>query len=554
MDFIELFDETPCVSQSTLLRLFEYALESSDVVFARKGSVDRCAFIKKSPLFLGSDAIRVRIKRSIDPLFAFYFFHSFYVKNYLVQNAYGTTMAGLNESILSSVEICFPKSISEQMAIAAALSDADGYIAALEKLIAKKRLIKQGAMQELLTGKRRLPGFEGEWAEKKLGELLQYEQPQTYIVASTEYAESGIPVLTAGKSLVLGYTNEKTGIYDNLPVIIFDDFTTESKFITYRFKVKSSAMKLLTSTGLCDIRLVYALMQMINFPLKDHQRYWISEYSKIDVKIPLIKAEQTAIAVILSDMDAEIAALEKTLNKARLVKQGMMQELLTGRIRLTEQETETVATPKIVELPKREPKVITAQTDGHNQQFDDAVMIAGIVNALYSNKFPLGRKKVQKCLYLLRRHQDESTVAFKKHAAGPYADEIRYKGGEPIARSAKYITTTTSKGKGTKFARGDSIDKALGYIRNWGRQSDIKWVADKLRFKKVDELELLATVDMAICDLTEAEIPISVDSIKHLIATNKEWRAKLKRQTFSDANIARAIKELQTLLQGGNQP
>jgi len=276
----------------------------------------------------------------------------------------------------------------------------------------------------------------------------------------------------------------------------------------------------------------------------------------IEVTIPPTPDEQTAIAEILSDMDAEIAALEKKLNKARLIKQGMMQELLTGRIRLTEQETEstpgTAAAPKIVELPKREPKTVAAQTGGHNQQFDDAVMIAGIVNVLYSDKFPLGRKKVQKCLYLLRRHQDESTAAFKKKAAGPYADEVRYRGGEPIAQSAKYIKTTTSKGKGTTFARGDSMDKALGYIRNWGRQSDIQWVADNLRFKKVDDLELLATVDKAICDLTEAGTPISVASIKHLIATNEEWKAKLKKQTFSDANIARAIKELQTLLQGGN--
>jgi type I restriction enzyme S subunit len=175
-------------------------------------------------------------------------------------------------------------------------------------------------------------------------------------------------------------------------------------------------------------------------------------------------------------------------------------------------------------------------------------MIAGIVNALYSDKYPLGRKKVQKCLYLLRRHQDESTAAFKKKAAGPYADEVRYKGGEPIARNAKYITTTSTKDKGTTFTCGDNISQALGYIQSWGKQADIQWVADKLKYKKVDELELLTTVDMAICDLEEAGAPISVVSIKHLISTNAEWKAKLKKQSFSDANIARAIKELQTLL------
>lgn len=548
--FIQIFEGTPCVNKDTIKRLPQYSLSENDIVFARKGSVDRCALVANSrELFLGSDAIRIRFSVStLLPQYAFYYFHSTYVKQYLIDNSYGTTMAGLNEKIMASIPFRFPALIIEQRAIAAALWDTDAYITALEKLIAKKRVVKQGAMQELLTGKRRLPGFSGEWVEKPLGELLQYEQPQKYIVSDTEYLASGTPVLTAGKSLVLGYTAETNGVYDNLPVVIFDDFTTDSKFIDIKFKVKSSAMKLLTSTGVCDIRLTFALMQMIDFPLKDHQRYWISEYSKIPVNIPDDEKEQTAIAEILSDMDAEIDALTAKLNKAKHIKQGMMSELLTGRIRLVEtQEAKAMVDAYSGPKSELERQVAEHPSKGHNQQFDDAVMIAGIVNTLYSDKYPLGRKKVQKCLYLLRRHQDESTAAFKKKAAGPYADEVRYKGGEPIAKSASYIDTTTGK-QGTTFARGKNISQALGYITDWGKENDIKWVADKLKFKKVDELELLATVDMAICDLGEAGTPVTVASIKHLIATNAEWKAKLKRQTFSDANISRAIKELQTLL------
>ena len=263
--------------------------------------------------------------------------------------------------------------------------------------------------------------------------------------------------------------------------------------------------------------------------------------------------EQTAIAEILSDMDVEIDALTAKLNKVRDIKQGMMQELLTGRIRLVNEETEAKAAleakpaAKVIELPKREPQPAVAQLGSHNQQFDDAVMIAGIVNALYSDKYPLGRKKVQKCLYFLRRHQDQSTAAFKKKAAGPYADKVRYKGGEPIAVKSGYIRTQKGS-QGTKFAIGAKISQALGYIQSWGRQADFKWLIDKLKYKKVDELELLATVDMAICDLEEAGTPVSVAAIKHLIATNAEWKAKLKKQIFSEQNIARAIKELQTLL------
>jgi type I restriction enzyme S subunit len=203
---------------------------------------------------------------------------------------------------------------------------------------------------------------------------------------------------------------------------------------------------------------------------------------EIEVRIPSL-LEQTAIAAILSDMDTEIEALTAKLNKAASMKRGMMQELLTGRIRLI--------------------KALAPQK-GHNQYFDDAVMIAGIVNAFYSDKYLLGRKKTQKLLYLLRRHQDESTASFKKKAAGPYADEVRYKGGEPIAASNKYIVTTTTKGKGTTFAKGENITKALEYINHWDRQTDIQWLLDNFHYTGVDDLELLATVDMAICDLEES--------------------------------------------------
>ena len=241
----------------------------------------------------------------------------------------------VKKSDLVGVELGFPMDLSEQRAIAAALSDADGLIAALEAMIAKKRDLKQAAMQNLLTGKTRLPGFSGEWEVKRLGDLLEYEQPTKYLVSSTDYDDSyDIPVLTAGKSFLLGYTNERHGVFTQLPVIIFDDFTTATQFVDFPFKAKSSAMKLLKPRNpQVNLRLVYDMMQTIKFEMSDHKRYWISEYQKIEVPFPN-PAEQTAIAEVLSDMDADLAALEARVAKARAVKQGMMQELLTGKVRL----------------------------------------------------------------------------------------------------------------------------------------------------------------------------------------------------------------------------
>lgn len=287
-----------------------------------------------------------------------------------------------------SKKIAIPSSLAEQQTIAEALSDIDGLIAALDKKIAKKRLIKQGAMQQLLTGKKRLPGFTDPWVETKLGEILDYEQPQPYLVVSTDYVDSGIPVLTAGKSLILGYTTEQFGVYNKLPVIIFDDFTTDSKYISYPFKVKSSAMKMLSlKNNDYDLRLVYELMQQIDFPLKDHQRYWISEYSQLTISIPKDREEQTAIATILTDMDKEIADLEAQRDKCRLLKSGMMQKLLTGQIRLTKPLIKVV--PLVPELSAaREIPV-------------DAHILAGhIVNRLWQSK-GWGRTKLQKSLHLI---------------------------------------------------------------------------------------------------------------------------------------------------------
>lgn len=225
--------------------------------------------------------------------------------------------------------------LPEQRVIAAALSDTDTLISSLEKLIAKKRNIKQGTMQQLLIGKKRLPGFSGEWEEKKIGELLGYERPDKYIVQSTKYLANGdVPVLTANKSFVLGFTNESEGIFRNVPVIIFDDFTTDSKYVDFPFKVKSSAIKILKKKNNdVDLRYIFERMQLVKFPIGDHKRYYISQYQHLELKVPKIE-EQIAITQVLSDMDAEIEALESKLTKYRMIKQGMMQELLTGKTRL----------------------------------------------------------------------------------------------------------------------------------------------------------------------------------------------------------------------------
>lgn len=137
-----------------------------------------------------------------------------------------------------------------------------------------------------LIGKQKLIGG---WKEFELGEVLQYEQPGDYIVGSDEYNDDyETPVLTAGKSFILGYTNEKQGIYNKLPVIIFDDFTTANHFVTFPFKVKSSAMKLLTpKMKNINLKFVFCMMKGLHHNTITHKRYWISEFQPKKIPIPI---------------------------------------------------------------------------------------------------------------------------------------------------------------------------------------------------------------------------------------------------------------------------
>lgn len=168
-------------------------------------------------------------------------------------------------------------------------------------------------------------------AEYELGQLLSYEQPTPYIVDSTEYDDRyTIPVLTAGKTFILGYTNEKHGIYDTLPVIIFDDFTTASRYVNFPFKVKSSAMKILTpNTELVLPKFIYYRMQITEFDHSTHKRYWIQEYSKIKVTIPTIPEQAhivSRIEELFSQLDSGVETLKTVKRQLEVYRQAVLKD------------------------------------------------------------------------------------------------------------------------------------------------------------------------------------------------------------------------------------
>ena len=177
----------------------------------------------------------------------------------------------------------------------------------------------------------RFKGFVDDWKEVRLGELLSYEQPTKYIVESTEYCdEYSIPVLTAGQTFILGYTNENSGIKyaskDN-PVIIFDDFTTSSHYVDFQFKVKSSAMKLLYSTSSNNnFYFIFQVLSRINYKPENHERHWISKFSLFEILFPSLP-EQEAIGTFFQTLDQEIAHVEDKLVSLKEMKKTLLRKL-----------------------------------------------------------------------------------------------------------------------------------------------------------------------------------------------------------------------------------
>ncbi|WPM31199.1 restriction endonuclease subunit S [Hydrogenobacter sp. T-2] len=291
-------------------------------------------------------------KDKLIPKFFKYYTQTKRFNNQVISNTAGSVREVLNYSALMTFDFLLPP-LPEQQKIAEILETVDNAIEKTDKIIEKYKRIKQGLMQELLTKgideegnirSEKTHKFKDspvgripvEWEVVKLGEVIKYEQPWKYIVRNEKYdPKHGVPVLTAGKTFILGYTDETTGIYENVPAIIFDDFTTESRFVNFPFKVKSSALKILKpANNNINLFFVFNLLQTITLkPGSEHKRFWISEYSKIDIPFPPFP-EQQRIAEILSQVDKAIEKEQNYKEKLRRLKQGLMEDLLTGKVRV----------------------------------------------------------------------------------------------------------------------------------------------------------------------------------------------------------------------------
>jgi len=271
------------------------------------------------------------IRSEINGVFLSYYLNN-KKKKAIARLAQGSSVIHLYNPHLKTLKLNQPIP-DEQKRIADFLTSVDGRITLLKEKKATLEAYKKGVLQKIFNQEIRFKDVNGndfpDWEEKMLGEVLNYEQPTKYIVESIEYDNSfETPVLTAGKSFLLGYTDETENIFTNVPVIIFDDFTMANQFVTFPFKVKSSAMKILKNDiTKSNIVFVYAAMEMVYYPKGDeHKRFWISEYSKIKIPFPSL-SEQIKIASYLKDLDDKIDSLQQKIDASLDFKKGLLQKM-----------------------------------------------------------------------------------------------------------------------------------------------------------------------------------------------------------------------------------
>lgn len=470
--------------------------------------------------------LRVRDINKAVPEFMFYSLSRDCFFSFIMSCVSGSKMPRGDKKHIRNFIVDIPKTTTEQKAIAEALSDIDHLIAATEKLIAKKKDIKKGLMQELLTGKRRLAQYNKEYLEQPIGDLKYIKISKGGVLSSKDFKDGNIPVVAGGKEPA-GYHNKSNR---NANTITISASGAGAGFVNFwEQPIFATDCSTISESELYSVKYLYYSLSLKQAEIYKAQtggaqpHIHPKDLANIYIWLPELQ-EQKDIAALLDDIDREILSISKRLQKLKAIKSGMMSELLTGRIRLTEDK-------------------------GHDEQFDDAVLISAIVNAFYTPQYPLGRKKVQKLLYLARRFQNTAPSGFLKKAAGPYKPSVRYSGGEKIAQKSGYVTLTGAD-KGTLFAIGKNIEKAIEYAKKWDYLPAIDWLVQNFKYTKVDELEVLATVDMAICDLTAASQEISVESVKSVIRNNAEWSPKLGKAYFSDTNIAAAINKAQVFFPG----
>ena len=234
--------------------------------------------------------------------------------------AQGVSVVHLYGEHLKNVKTYAPR-VEEQKKIAKLLSLLDERIATQNKIIDKLQSLIKGIRNDVFGKLRKNIGFNA-----VVGDVLDYEQPQSYIVEDTEYTNDGTPVLTANKAFVLGYTSETNGIYDKGDCIIFDDFTLDCKYVNFPYKIKSSAIKILTAKNKELLRYTFEFLKYLDLSTEEHKRHYIAETQNQEFILPTMHIVST-IAHAFSALSLRMESVVKQRNMFKTQKQYLLRQM-----------------------------------------------------------------------------------------------------------------------------------------------------------------------------------------------------------------------------------
>lgn len=445
--------------------------------------------------------------------------------------------------------IAYPSDIKEQKKIAEVLGDVDSLIDTTRKLINKKKDIKTATMQKLLTPK-------DDWEYKTFDSLgknisvnnLSWEDTDIngktkcilYGELFTTYNEIAKNIVSrTNKDVYMAQINDllfpTSTTVDNMSLIapscllednvgvggdlfIFRPHETNGVFLSYLINGRLEIKRQLANRaqGLTIVHLHYDNIKDIKLPIPN-------------------KKVQQQIATILFDMDAEIEALKKELNKYKDLKTGMMQQLLTGKIRLLNKAAEDDS--NVISLENVFPKKVA------NDEFKDAILISILAYKFGSERYPLGAFRRQKLSYFYKRHANMNIDEYTKKAMGPYNSKLKYKGAENIAIRNGYVKNVRNRG----IVATNKIAKVKEYYNRYYNSADMQWLDANFHYENNNNLEVLATVDYAINDLVIQNKAITLANIKTYIASDEEWKPKLDLDYFTDKAIVNAMEKIKKL-------
>ena len=311
------------IDNSNLSKLTRSKLYIGDILFTYVGTVGEVAIIEENDrYYLAPNVSRIRLNNGYNPYFVKQLLHTNRFYNKIIFPLIATSsQPALSMENVRKFALQIP-SISEQQKISSFLALLDERIATQIKIIEDLKKLKSAIRAKVFKQLESSCEF---WSE--IGNMLQYEQPSKYLVTSTEYSDSyATPVLTANKAFILGYTDEEFGIYSKGECVIFDDFTMDVKYVNFPFKVKSSAIKILTSNSGNDLYFVYEYLQNLGLVSEEHKRHYISEIEPMVVACPTFE-EQQNISNLLRSFDSKIECANRELTLYNKQKKHLLSQM-----------------------------------------------------------------------------------------------------------------------------------------------------------------------------------------------------------------------------------